>query len=206
MNTKTRFDNIMHYRMRFLSSEIKSVEQIYPKFKCLNKDIRKMFPLLKGTFDFCNYKCISVSNKCLKTFETPLNSFEEYSTTLHNVLYTPSSNEEYIRAYITELKKHQDITPYLNVISNLEYIKQIKFTDTEIMFIIKYIKALFDNNSLHKKYTKLLKCSCYTCSINNIKIICDFTSTKGCVTKDDQEYKELLGVYQNTSGRYYRNA
>lgn len=200
MITKTRFDNIVHYKMRFLLSEIQSVERVYPKFKHLRKDIRKLFPLLKGTFDFCNYKCIIVPSKSLKTFKTSLNSFEEYSTSLHNVLYEPLSNEEYIHAYITELKKYQDITPYLNVISNLEYNKQIKFTNTEIMFIIKYIKALFDNNSLHKKYTKLLKCSCYTCSINNIKIICDFTSTKGYVTKEDQEYKKLFGVYQNTSG------
>lgn len=156
-----RFKNILKYRCSFLCKERSDILKVFSHFKDYDKEIKKHFNLLKGTYSFDKYVLI---NPRLGKIENTANDFDDYKTNLLNIF----SKEKYIHCYIEELRKNTSISPYLHVISNL--CVNIS-SETEKLFLIKYIKILYDLACTRKKITKLKKCSDYSWNTNSQKFI-----------------------------------
>jgi hypothetical protein len=153
-----RFLNILNSRCNILNSELRSVLKLYLHFKNLNKEIKANFNLLKGTYNFYSYQYISPK---LDTFE----NLENVETEVQE--YYQSLTARYIQEYIKILKEQTDISPYYDVINNLDIEPQ---DETEKLYLVKYIKILYDLTCTRQKRTKLKKCESYSWSIPEIKI------------------------------------
>ena len=153
-----RFLNILNSRCNILSSELRSVLKLYPFFKNLNKEIKANFNLLKGTYNFYSYQYISPK---FDTFE----NLEDVETEVQE--YYQSLSARYIQEYVKILQEQTDISPYYVVINDLDIEIQ---DETEKLYLIKYIKILYDLTCTRQKRTKLKKCESYSWTIPEIKI------------------------------------
>ncbi len=153
-----RFLNILNSRCNILRTELKSVLKLYPFFKNFNKEIKANFNLLKGTYNFYSYQYISPK---LDTFE----NLENVETEVQE--YYQSLSARYIQEYVKIFQEQTDISPYYAVINDLDIEIQ---DETEKLYLIKYIKILYDLTYTRQKRTKLKKCESYSWSIPEIKI------------------------------------
>lgn len=151
-----RFENIVQFRCNFLAKERSTILKDFQHFKDYDKEIKKQFDLLKGTYNFYTYEIITPKYDLIHEIK---GSLDEYSKDLKNIF----SKEKYIFYYIEELKnKITGITPYLRVISNLDMTFE---SECEKLYFIKYIKILYDLTCTRKKRAKLARCSSYSWKI-----------------------------------------
>ena len=153
-----RFENIVQFRCNFLAKERSTILKDFSRFKDYDKEIKRNFDLLKGTYNFYNYEIITPK---YETISETKESLDEYSKDLKNIF----SKEKYIFYYIEELKNKIEITgitTYLRVISNLDITFE---SECENLYFIKYIKILYDLACTRKKRAKLARCSSYSWKI-----------------------------------------
>lgn len=156
-----RFKNILKFRCSYLAKEKSDILKLFSYFKDYDKEIKKCFNTLKGTYSFDKYVLI---NPKLKTIGTSVNNFEECKQKFTEIF----SKEKYIHCYIKELRKNTDISPYLKVIETLNL---NNISEVERLFMIKYIKVSYDLACTRKKVSKLKKCYDYSWNTNAQKLV-----------------------------------